>query len=147
MQNIIPCEGNRVRFRDYAGWALLDSVDEHNKVDRYSVAAVEVKDEIVERYRAIDNHEREGGAATKVLVVTQDGHWGRGKCIADAAQQARQAGANPGTSVKVYLVVGDDTPSVDSAGRIERSAGSIIFPIGSSATLRPLMVPGSFSDF
>lgn len=64
-----------------------------------------------------------------VVLVTDDGHWGRGKDVPDAASKLKKL-ANPKTIVRGWLVYNDPQPFVDGAGYLVSEANSITFKLG-----------------
>ena len=58
------------------------------------------------------------------------GYWGRGGTIAEAARQIRKEGARATEKCALFLILGDDNPSVNGAGYICREQGSQNFKLG-----------------
>ncbi len=62
--------------------------------------------------------------ASSFLVLSHDGHWGRGDTVEEAARNCVKAGAHRSGSASVLLVLGDETAEVNEAGYIIHDPGS-----------------------
>jgi hypothetical protein len=62
--------------------------------------------------------------ASCYLVISHDGHWGRGDTVEKAAQACIKAGAHRSKFASVLLILGDETAELNAAGYIIRDAGS-----------------------
>ncbi len=58
------------------------------------------------------------------LVISHDGHWGRGDTIEEAVGICIKAGAHRSRSASVLLVLGNETAEVNKAGYVIREGGS-----------------------
>ena len=58
------------------------------------------------------------------------GYWSRGETIAGAARQLKKEGARATEKCVLFLIIGDDKPTVNGSGYILRAAGSHNFKLG-----------------
>lgn len=69
------------------------------------------------------------------VVITNDGHWGRGKTLGEAAAAALKAGARRTAVAFVAIVLNDDKPEVNDGGSIVANSDSFILNVGNVGKL------------
>jgi len=74
----------------------------------------------------------------QTFLTVSLGFWGRGKTIKEAALNLKKSGCKAKDSIAIYLILGDNTPAVDSQGYIVRDAGSENILIGNGFKLNTL---------
>ena len=74
----------------------------------------------------------------KCFLVLVLGYWGRGDTLKKAAFQCKANGAKNTERAVAFLIVGDDTATVDSMGCIVRDVGSENITIGAGFKLGQL---------
>ena len=65
-----------------------------------------------------------------VSLGSGGGYWGRGETIAEAAQNIKKEGAFTRDKCALFLILGDDKPTVTGGGHIQRAADSQNFKLG-----------------
>jgi hypothetical protein len=76
-----------------------------------------------------------GEPSPHAFVVMTLGYWGRGKTIAEAANNCAKEGGRAGDVAVVKLVVGHDRPEVTTDGYLAYAQNSELFHVGSGVKL------------
>jgi hypothetical protein len=69
------------------------------------------------------------------LIRTNDGHWGRGVDLIEAAKATKKAGARAAAKVVVWVCLNDSEPYIDSMGYPCASSVASFVTVGITGTL------------
>ena len=90
----------------------------------------EVNAAIRERLGAFDKNKN-----LRFVLVTDCGHWGRGKTIEEAAYETMKAGASRRSKAQLRVFLNDEDPGVTSYGYFTGSSDSMSVHVGWIGTL------------
>ena len=115
----------------WATWALLN---EANKPDPQTSALFLCRD----RLDAISN-QASSPTIKRYVVATEDGYWGRGKSLSEAAEDAHLIGGSRWKKAFVTIVLNDETPEIGSNGALITEACAEVITVGSVDTLKSIL--------
>lgn len=125
-------------------WALIDAAfkDDHNTIGSVYSFCVNRLQQLV---GDCSEYSVKPGPRSFV-VLTSDGHWGRGASLAEAAQLALKAGARRSSPTHGVLVLNDATPEVNQMGSVIAESEAAILQLGPLGTVGALINAGKESS-
>ena len=118
---------------NWASWALLQEASNDNSTQQ-DMALRFCRDRLQKLFGTEDP-----GPRCKV-VMTADGHWGRGRTLKEAAQTAVKAGARKTSKAHIFQVLNDATPEINEYGYTIVNSDAELIDIGTVRTLGSLIV-------
>ena len=115
----------------WATWALLN---EANKPDPQTSALFLCRD----RLDAISN-QASSPTIKRYVVATEDGYWGRGKSLSEAAEDALLIGGGRWKKAFVTIVLNDETPEINAVGALITEACAEVITVGGVDTLKSIL--------
>jgi len=118
----------------WATWALLNEANDIGNSRHGQKVLFLCRD----RLDAISN-QASSPTIKRYVVATEDGYWGRGKSLSEAAEDAHLIGGSRWKKAFVTIVLNDETPEIGSNGALITEACAEVITVGSVDTLKSIL--------
>jgi hypothetical protein len=129
----LPVAADDTPAVDWNNWALLRDALTVHPMPKGSIGQL-----CAMRLQQLVGDQPQGGISRggrTFIISTNDGHWGRGKYLHEAAQAALKAGARRPSLAFLSIVLNDGTAEINEAGNIVADSISATIAVGRVGTV------------